>query len=123
MRRIWLGVGVLLGLLVLGLLVMQITARQLGEISEMLEQASETEDWDRAVSLAEKARAEWEQKWHLMATLADHTDMDSIDGLFAQLNAYQRCRAGTDHAAACARLAEAVRDLEENHRFSWWNLL
>ena len=123
MRRIWIGVGVLLALLAVGIVVMQLTDRQLGTVSETLKQASEAENWDEAVSLARNAQKEWKKQWHLMAALADHTDMDTIDGLFAQLEAYGRRNAKTYHAAICARLSEAIRDLEENHRFTWWNLL
>lgn len=123
MKRIWIGIGILLALLALGLLVMRITDRQLGEVSKTLKQAAEAPDWDRAVTLAQEARRNWKQKWHLMAALADHTDMDKIDGIFARLEIYQKRRAETDHAAACAQLSEAIRDLEENHRLSWWNLL
>lgn len=123
MKRIWIGVGILLALLVVGLLVMDITDRQLGEVSETLKQASEAKHWEEGVSLAQKAQKDWKQKWHLMASLADHTDIDNIDGIFAQLEVYRQRRDETQHAAACARLSEAIRDLEENHRFSWWNLL
>lgn len=123
MRRIWIGVGVLLVLLVLGILIMQITDRQLGTVSETLKRSSETENWDEAVSLSKKAQKDWKKKWHLMAALTDHTDMDTIDGLFAQLEVYVQHSAKTDYAATCARLSEAIRDLEENHSFSWWNLL
>ena len=41
MRRIWIGVGILLGLLVLGILVMQITDRRLGTVSDTLKQAAQ----------------------------------------------------------------------------------
>ena len=123
MRRIWVGVGILVALLVLGLTVMQITDRQLGQVCDTLKQASEARDWDKAVALAQKAQKEWKQKWHLMASLSDHTDMDAIDGLFAKLEVYQQRSAETDHAATCAQLSEAIRDLEENHRLTWWNLL
>lgn len=123
MRRIWIGVGILLALLAVGILVMRITDRQLGAVSETLKQASEARNWDEAVSLVKTAQKDWKKNWHLMAALADHTDMDTIDGLFSQLEVYQQYRDETDHAATCARLSEAIRDLEENHRFSWWNLL
>lgn len=123
MRRIWIGVGVLLALLAVGIVVMQLTNRQLGEVSETLKRASETQNWDRAVSLVQKAQKDWKENWHLMAALADHTDMDTIDGLFAQVEVYGQRSAKTHHAATCARLSEAIRDLEENHRFTWWNLL
>lgn len=123
MRRIWIGVGLLAVLLVLGMVVMHTTNRQLGTVSDTLKQAAEIRDWDRAVTLAQKAQKDWKQKWHLMAALADHTDMDKIDGIFARLEVYQQRKAETDHAAACAQLSEAIRDLEENHRLTWWNLL
>ena len=123
MRRIWIGVGVLLALLAVGILVMQVTDRQLGEIPEALQQASETENWDEAVSLAQQAQTDWKKQWRLMAALADHSDLDTIDGLFAQLEVYRQRSAKTHHAATCARLSEAIRDLEENNRFTWWNLL
>ena len=123
MRRMWIGVGVLLALLAVGLLVMQLTDRRLGEVSETLQQASETENWDEAVSLAQQAQTNWKKQWHLMAALADHSELDTIDGLFAQLEVYRQRSAKTYHAATCARLSEAIRDLEENNRFTWWNLL
>lgn len=123
MRRIWIGVGILLGLLVLGILVMQITDRQLGSVSETLRQAAEAQDWNKAVALAQEAQRNWQQKWHLMASLADHTDIDAIDGLFAQLKVCQHYKAQENHATLCARLSETIRDLEENYRFTWWNLL
>ena len=123
MRRIWIGVGILLGLLVLGISVMQITDRGLGAVSEALQQAAEARDWSEAVSLAQTAQKQWKQRWYLMASLADHTDIDAIDGLFAQLKVCQQYNAQANHATLCAHLSEAVRDLEENHRLTWWNLL
>ena len=123
MKRIWIGVGLLVLLLALGLTVMFVTDRQLGTVSETLQKASETQNWDEAVSLAQTAQQDWKHHWHLMAALADHTDIDTIDGIFARLEVYQQRRAESDHAAACAQLSEAIRDLEENHRLTWWNLL
>ena len=123
MRRIWIGVGVLLALLAVGLLTMQITDRQLKEISETLKEASETDNWDQAVALSQTAREHWEEKWQLLAALVDHTDMDTADGLFSQLEIYGQRSAKTAHAATCAKLAEVIHGIQENHRFSWWNLL
>lgn len=123
MKRIWIGVGVLLILLVVGILVMQITNRQLGKLSENLLLASETLRWEEAISLAKDAKQDWEKKWSLLAALADHTDIDTVDQIFAQLEVYQHRKEETAHAAACAQLAEALDDLKENHRLAWWNLL
>ena len=123
MRRIWIGVGVLLALLTVGILTMQITGQQLGEISETLKESAKTGNWDQAVSLAKKAQEDWNKKCHLLAALVDHTDMDTVDGLFAQLEVYGQRNAKTAHGAICAQLAEVIYSLKENHRFTWWNLL
>ena len=123
MIRVWIGVGILLGLLAVGVLVMQVTERQLGQVSETLQQASEALDWESAVMLSKAAQQEWKAKWHLMAAISDHTDMEMVDSVFAQLKVYRSRRDENAHAAACAQLSEAVRDLKENHRLTWWNLL
>lgn len=123
MKRIWIGVGFLVGLLVLGLAVMKITDRQMGEISHTLQQASESRDWELSVSLAQAAQRNWEENSHLMAALSDHADMDTVDQLFAQLRVYQLHKEETGHAALCAQLSEAVHAFKENHRLTWWNLL
>lgn len=123
MRRIWIGIGILVVLLALGLVVMKITHQQLGAVADTLKQASENRDWDEAVVLAQKAEQDWQQKRHWMAALADHADIDNVDEIFAQLAVYQQRRSETDHAAACAQLAEAICDLEENYRLTWRNLL
>lgn len=123
MRRIWIGIVVLLTLLGVGLLTMQITDRQLSEITETLKESSETDNWDQAVSLAQKAQEDWKEKWHMLAALVDHTDMGTVDGLFSQLEIYGQHNAETDHAATSAKLAEVICGIKENHRFCWWNLL
>ena len=123
MRRIWIGIGILVALLGIGMAAMEVMDRQLGAVTQKLEQASETENWDEEVSLAQEAKKLWEEKWPMMAALSDHSDMDSVDELFAQLEVYQQHRAQTDHAATCARLCETIGDLKENHRITWWNLL
>lgn len=123
MKRIWIGIGFLVGLLVLGLAVMKNTDRQLETICQTLEQTAETQAWDEAVNLAQKAQKEWQKKRKLMAALADHSDIDTIDALFARLEVYQRRKDETEHAAICAQLSKALHTLEENHRLTWYNLL
>jgi len=123
MKRIWIGVGFLVGLLVLGVAVTKITDRQMGEISQTLHQASESRDWETSVTLAQAAKRDWEENSHLMAALSDHADMDTVDQLFARLEVHRKRKAETDHAAVCAQLSEAIHALKENHRLTWWNLL
>jgi hypothetical protein len=123
MKRIWIGLGVLLGLLAVGLFTMWLADHRLSEVSWQLETAAREENWDRAVALSDKAKALWEENRYFSAALSDHTDIDQIDGIFAQLEVYVHRREKVAHAAACAYLSEAITDLEENHRLTWWNLL
>ena len=123
MKRIWIGIGFLVGLLVVGLVVMQVTDRQMSRISEKLQQAAQISNFEEAVALSQAAQSHWEENSHFMAALCDHTDIDNIEELFAQLNVYQLYNEQTDHAVLCAQLAKALLDLTENHRLTWWNLL
>lgn len=123
MKRIWIGVGILIVLLAVGILMMQLTDRQLEQTADALQQAAGTGDWELAVSLAREARQDWNRRCHLMAALTDHADLDLIEGGFAQLEVYGQRNAQTDHAATCAQLSEALRHLKESQKLTWWNLL
>lgn len=123
MKRIWIGIGILLGLLALGILTMKVTDRQLGEVSAQLRQAAGEPDPQEAIIRARQAKETWENHWFFSAALSDHTNLDQIDALFAQLEVYAQHKDTVSHAAACAWLSEAITDLEENHRLTWWNLL
>ena len=123
MKRIWIGIAILLGLLAVGLFLMWLTDHRLGEVAGQLEKAAQEENWDRAVELTDRAKKLWEDNWYFSAALADHTDIDQIDAIFAQLKVYVKHKDPVAHAATCAWLSEAITDLEENHRLTWWNLL
>ena len=123
MRRVWIGVGFLVVLLVLGVLVMQLMDRQLGKISDTLEQAAQVQNWEKAVELARKAKQEWQSKKKLITALTDHNAVDGVEELFARLEVCQRHQEAIEHSALCAQLSKAVHALEENHRLAWYNLL
>lgn len=126
MRRFWIGVGILVGLLAVGLWAMWVMDDVHGSISENLRQASQAVQefgWEKADALTDSAKADWEKYWSFSAAMADHTAMDEIDALLAQLDVYRQRENVTAYAAACARLAELIGALEEGHRLSWWNIL
>lgn len=125
MKRLWLGVGVLLALLGAGFWAMEYADRVHGGISDDLDGASSAalaQDWEKALSLAASARDKWEKSWGMIAGLADHTELDEIDAGFARLEAYRRDGHATDFAAESAALARLVGALGEGHRLSWQNL-
>lgn len=126
MKRLWIGIGILAALLGAGLWAMFSMDHIHSAISEELEQAAQTvqdSGWEEAAALTDSAKEDWETHWRFSAALADHSSIDQIDGLFAQLKVYEDRRDTTSYAAACAQLAQMVSALEEGHRLSWWNLL
>lgn len=126
MKRSKLGCLLLLLLLVTGLLSGWIMERLTEPVSRTMEAASEAalrEDWAEALALAEFARTRWEKHWNLCAVFADHTPMENINGLFAQLEIYAQSRDAQNFAAVCAQLREDIQAIGDAHSFTWWNLL
>lgn len=123
MKRIWIGIGLLSLLLALGILASRQMEQTHQQICDQLKQACETSQWEEAAALGESAQRQWSQNRHFTASLADHGDVDQIDGLFAQLEVYRRHEDSLSYAATCAYLSEAITALQEAHRLTWWNLL
>ena len=122
MARTALGVGILIALLILGLLSGFAMEQIHRPITELLRQAAD-QDLEESMATAQKAKALWKKYWQFSATLADHSPMDEIDGLFAQLDAYGKAGLQGDFSACCLRISMLVEAMAEAHRFTWWNLL
>ena len=88
----------------------------------MAEEAARTGTREEALELTRKAERLWKKGWHRVAVIADHTAMDEIDGLFAQMEHYAREGSGL-FGAGCARVRELVSAISDGHRLTWWNLL
>lgn len=126
MKRLWIGLVLLLGLPVLGFGVWAAMDTLHAPISAELETAAEEAlagDWRIAVSTAREARERWEDVHAVTAALCDHRTLDDIDALFARLEAYGRTRDRSAFAAACLELSRLTRVPAEGQRFSWWNLM
>ena len=126
MGRLWLGIGLMMALLALGLWTASAMAELHGPISQTLEEAaaqSLSGDLEGGVMLARKAKARWEENWRRTAAVSDHTPMDEIDGLFAQVESYAAAGQALEFAAHCARLAQRIEAVGDAHKFTWWNLL
>ena len=79
MKRLWLGILILLFLLVGSLLVQILLFRVHNDISQDLEQAAlaaMSQDWTSSLSLARTALSRWQRWHHFTAAFADHTPMD-----------------------------------------------
>ena len=126
MARGWLGAGILLLFLVLGLVVTGAMDRAHLATGQMLEQAAEQSlegDLDGATALAMAAKARWERQRRGTATVADHNPMDDVDRLFAQMEVYAKAQEAPHFAACCVELAHLLQATADAHRFSWWNVL
>ena len=126
MKRLWIGIGLLAAIMIAGFW----TSSRMADIhiatSDILKDSvreAQAGQWEQVDRLAEKAQSCWKKSWNFSATMADHTVLDEIDGLFAQADIYRKNRTDVEYAATCAQLATAIEALQESHRLSWWNLL
>lgn len=126
MKRIWIGIGLLVVILIAGIWVAETMENIQKPNADDLRRASQLaleEQWPLAEALTKRARDTWEKKWHLTASVANHAPMDEIDGLFAQLKVYAKVRDQISYSGTCAYLAERIEAMGHEHAFHWWNLL
>ncbi len=126
MNRCFLGVVILVVFLVLGIFVGVAMDSTHLQIAEKLKEASVLvlgQAPERGMALAKSAFADWEKSWEKTASVADHAPMDEIDGLFAQLQSFEKPEDAAHYSATCAQLSKLVEAMAEAHRLSWWSLL
>ena len=126
MARGWLGAGILAVFLILGLVTAVAMDNGHTPTCDLLSQAADMTlagDFDGAISLAMEAKSRWEKAWNGTATVADHSPMDDVDALFAEMVTYAETGEEPHFAACCRELAKRVQAVSEAHRFSWWNVL
>lgn len=126
MKRLWIGIGVLLALLILG----GITAAALGslhsELSGILEDAAALAlngQQPQAADKVSQAATLWQRYHHIAAAFADHEPLEEMDSLFSRLQVYCRIGDEKDLADACLQLSSLSRDVAESHGLAWWSLL
>ncbi len=126
MGRLWTGVLILTLLLALGVGITVGMETLHGPLEKTLQQAAEAAgagDWEQASHLVKQARSCWEASWHFTAAVADHTPMDEMDGLFAELQVYLENREQPHFAATALSLSQMARAMADSHTPHWWNVL
>ena len=126
MKRLWLGLTILAVLLLSGCLIYNRLDKMLAPIATDLELAAAAalqDDWGTARDLAVHAAIRWEKFHRFTAAFADHTPMDELDSLFAELTVYARQQEKPHFAAICAHLSFLSTTIADSHRLTWWNLL
>ena len=126
MKRLYIGIGLLLFFLIAGILLTFCFCRIHAPLAETLERASQQAiagSWENAISLAQSARERWETYRNFTAAVADHEPLEEMDMLFSQLNIYGELRLSVEFADICSRLSQMAAAMEESQAFTWWTLL
>ncbi len=126
MKRFWIGILVLSLLLVSGWAVAFFIERCHEPISRDLAQAAQIASdgqLEQAIRLAEHAHAEWLRCRDFTAAFADHSVLEQIDAIFAEIQVYAAAEDSLSFSAACAHLAELSKAVAESHCPKWQNLL
>ena len=126
MGRGWLGAGILAVFLVLGLVIAAAGSNAHMPTGALLEQAAENTvagDFEGGVAMGLEAKERWDRQWNGTAAIADHSPMDEVDALFAEMEIYAKTGEQPHFAACCKELAQRIQAVADAHRFSWWNIL
>lgn len=126
MNRCILGVLILAIFLMLGLWIAWGMDQMHLDVADNLSLASRqviSGQWEEGIALAKQAKTDWDRNWEKTACVADHAPMDEIDGLFAQLQAFETPEEAVHYSATCAQLSRLVEAVADAHRLNWWNLL
>ena len=123
MKRLWIGIGVLLVLLAAGIVLTSVFSAVHTPLAQTLSRAAfsaQAGDHDTSQALVAEAQQQWEACRRFSAAVVDHRLLEEMEELFAQLRFAQDSR---EIAALCARLASRAAEMAESQAITWWNLL
>lgn len=126
MKRLWLGVALLVLILLLGILLqfgMEALHSRAVENLKAAADAALDGDWDAAQKLSRQAQQDWRSAHGITTAVADHSPMDDVDRLYAELDIYARQQETVHFAATCGQLSRLTEAIMEAQSFSWRNLL
>lgn len=124
-RGVW-GIGILLALLVFGIATstaMRSIHRDIGQHLQLAQAAAAAEQWQTAETEVRQAVSAWRRFHAFTATFADHTPMDEMDGLFAELEVFLKKRESPHFEAVCGRLVLQAQAMADSHGIQWWSIL
>ena len=126
MRRLWIGLGLLLGLLAISLGLLFFSEGFFDAFSANLEEAAElalAEDWSAARSKAEESQVMWQRCYRFFSAATDHGPIEDVQELFALLEIYARTQRGVEFASVCRSLSNLAEAINESHNLRWWSIL
>lgn len=126
MARGWFGLAILIVFLIAGFVTAEVMEDAHLPTERLLAQAAEMTlkgDFEGAVALGFEAKSRWERHWDGTATVADHSPMDDVDALFAEMEIFAKTGEAPHFASVCKELSQRIQAVAGAHRFSWWNIL
>ncbi len=126
MKRLWIGVGFLLVMLVIGILLTLEFDNIHQPLAQGLDRAaalSEKGQWEEAETVIISSREDWMKSRHFVAAVADHEPLEELESYLDQLVTYAKMRNSSEFAALCVRVAGMARAMGESQQVTWWNLL
>ena len=126
MKRMWIGIGLLAGILIAGIWLWVSLGSLHGRLSDDLTQAAELarqENWQEATAVVGDARARWEKHRYTTAAFTEHAPLEQMDTLFAELEIYAKEQLSTEYAVVCIQLSRLAEAVEESLSLKWWSLL
>ena len=126
MNRLWIGVGLLVALLALGIGLLWGSKVFFEDFSKDIEQSGELAlagNWEEAEKYAEKSRKKWETYRRFWASFTDHEPVEQMQNLFSLLEVYRVRRLEVDFATVCRNLSHVAEAIDESHGLSWWSVL
>ena len=124
--HLFLGVGILAGILALGLMLNCCLDKAAKEAEMNLLNACEAANRGDLVAAnrqAELARQSWNQVRHLAACLIEHQDLEAIELDFGALEVRFRQHNREESAILCQSLAQRIRALADNEKPVYDNIL
>ena len=121
MKRMWVGLCLLLVLLMLGIttsILMPALHLPVAEDLHLASRCALSGDTRQAVSAFRSARQRWEKYRDITASVCDHQPQDDMDALFAEIAFRAETGQWAEFGAGCARLAVMAEDMAKLHGIS-----
>lgn len=126
MKRLWIGVVLLLVLLIAGITLTVSYDRTFRPLTQKMDEAAAAAvagDWQLAAALSEEAGTAWSNLRNRIAAVADQSLLEEMDSLFAQMELMKRLQATNEFTILCCQLARLAEAFADSQSIQWWSLL
>ncbi len=126
MKRFWIGICVLCLLLFGSWMAANYIERSYDPIGNELAQAVlavQQGNWQQAEARISQAQQQWLVCRELTAIFCDHTILEEVESLFAEIRVYAANQEQVAFSTACGRLAVLAQAIAQSHSLMWQNFL